>query len=101
MAEFKNPLEMRDAPDPFMTYDPETGYYYALFTCGNRLELYRSRHAASILTDKDTLVVFRVNEKDGIYGCVWLRRCTRLRMANGTYTQAALSLPATVRRDCL
>lgn len=71
MAEFKNPLEMRAAPDPFMTYDPETGYYYALFTCGNRLELYRSRHAANILTDKDTLVVFRVNEKDGIYGCVW------------------------------
>lgn len=71
MAEFRNPVEMRDAPDPFMTYDPKTGYYYALFTCGDRLELYRSRHASAILTDKDSLVVFRVNEKDGIYGCVW------------------------------
>ncbi len=71
MAEFRNPLAMHDAPDPFMTYDPQTGYYYALFTCGNRLELYRSRHAANILTDRDTLVVFRVNDKDGIYGSVW------------------------------
>ena len=71
MKKFKNPLQMKDAPDPFMTYDKITGYYYSLFTCGNRLELYRSRHAADILNDNDSLVVFRADGKNGIYGSIW------------------------------
>ena len=39
MKTFRNPVSPFSAPDPFMTYDPVTGYYYALFTyfCpGNR-----------------------------------------------------------------
>lgn len=71
MKTFYNPLAMWDAPDPFMTYHKETGYYYALFTCGNRLELFRSRHAGQILTDHDSRIVFRVGAENGIYGCVW------------------------------
>jgi GH43 family beta-xylosidase len=71
MKTFCNPLEDRDAPDPFMTYDKKTGYYYSLFTCSNRLELYRSRHAADILTDHDSIVLFRAAPENGIYGSIW------------------------------
>lgn len=71
MKTFRNPIRDMDAPDPFMTYDPVTGYYYSLFTLGNRLELYRSRRAADILNDEDTKVVFRAGDEHGIYGAIW------------------------------
>ena len=63
MKTFRNPIRDMDAPDPFLTYDEVTGYYYSLFTLGNRLELYRSRRAADILNDEDTKVVFRAGEE--------------------------------------
>ncbi len=68
---FANPIALRNAPDPFMVYDPVTAYYYALFTCGDRLELFRSREAEKILVDEDSKVVFRAGAEHGIYGCVW------------------------------
>ena len=68
---FKNPVSPHDAPDPFMTYDRETGYYYALFTLSDRLEIYRSRHAGSIIKDGDSKVVYRANAADSIYGSIW------------------------------
>ena len=67
---FRNPLALRDAPDPFVTYDPVTGYYYSLFTCGNRLEIFRSRHAGTILSDNDSKVIFRAPDH-GILKCIW------------------------------
>ncbi len=70
MKSFYNPLAMHDAPDPCMVFDPKTGYYYALFTCGNRLEIFRSRHAGSVLTDKESKVIFRTPEQ-GIYSAIW------------------------------
>ena len=45
MKTFRNPIADFNTPDPFMTYDPVTGYYYALFTRGSCLEIFRSRHA--------------------------------------------------------
>ena len=72
MQKFKNPISEDNAPDPFMTYDSITGYYYALFTIGKRLELFRSRHAASVVSDADSRIIYSVDsEKDGIYGCIW------------------------------
>lgn len=72
MKKFKNPVSPFDAPDPFMTFDPKTGYYYALFTRGSRLELFRSRHAGSIVTDADSRVIYTPNgERDGIWGDIW------------------------------
>ena len=67
---FRNPLALRDAPDPFVTYDPVTGYYYSLFTCGNQLEIFRSRHAGTILTDNDSKVIYRTPDHE-ILKCVW------------------------------
>ena len=72
MKTFRNPISPNSAADPFMTFDPVTGYYYALFTCGSRLELFRSRHAGSIITDGDSRVIYLPNgERDDIWGDVW------------------------------
>lgn len=72
MYDVKNPISPFNSPDPFMTYDNATGYYYALFTLGDRLELFRSRHAATVVTDADSRVIYTPNpEKDGIYRHIW------------------------------
>ncbi len=72
MKMFQNPLADFDAPDPFMTYDPITGYYYALFTRHDRVEIFRSRHAGDILREGESRVIYRPNgERDGIYGMIW------------------------------
>ena len=72
MRSFQNPISPHDAPDPFMTFDPVTGYYYALFTRGSKLELFRSRHADTIITDGDSRVLYTPNgERDGIFGDIW------------------------------
>ena len=72
MKTFRNPVSPFDAPDPFMTYVPETGYYYALFTRGRVLELFRSRRAAEICTAGDSKVIYRADgPRDGIWGDIW------------------------------
>ncbi|MBE6723947.1 MAG: hypothetical protein E7576_01925 [Ruminococcaceae bacterium] len=72
MKSFRNPISPYDAPDPFLTWDPVTGYYYALFTRGSVLELFRSRHAASICTGGDSRVIYTPNgPRDGIWGELW------------------------------
>lgn len=72
MQKFRNPISPFDAPDPFMTFDPVTQYYYALFTRGSKIELFRSRHAGSIITDGDSRIIYTPNgERDGIWGDIW------------------------------
>lgn len=72
MMSFKNPISPFDSPDPFVTYDAKTGYYYALFTRGYCLEIFRSRHAAHIIIDGDSKVIYTPDgEKHGIWGDIW------------------------------
>ena len=72
MKTFRNPVSPWDAPDPFMTWDPETGYYYSLFTRGRCLELFRSRHAADICVGGDSKVLYIPDgPRDGIWGDIW------------------------------
>ena len=72
MKTFRNPVADFDTPDPFMTYDSQTGYYYALFTRHDRLEIFRSRHAGDIIRGGDAKVIYRPNgEKDGVWGMIW------------------------------
>ena len=72
MKTFRNPISAYSAPDPFMTYDPVSGFYYSLFTRGRKLELFRSRHAASICADGDSKVIYEPNgERNGIWGDIW------------------------------
>ncbi|MBR6426987.1 MAG: glycoside hydrolase family 43 protein [Clostridia bacterium] len=67
-----NPLAGFDTPDPFMTYDAETGYYYALFTRHDRLEIFRSWHAADIIRGGESKTIYVPNgEKDGVWGMIW------------------------------
>jgi len=61
-----------DTPDPFMTYDTTSGYYYCLFTRHDRLEIFRSRHAGQIISDGDSKVIYRPDGlRDGIWGMIW------------------------------
>ena len=71
MTTFHNPIAPFDAPDPFVTYDPVTGYYYSLITRQDRLEIFRSRHAATLLTAGDTKVIFRAGAEHELYGDIW------------------------------
>ena len=72
MKTFRNPVSPYDAPDPFMTWDPGTGYYYALFTRGRVLELFRSRRAAEICIGGDSKVIYTPDGlRDGIWGDIW------------------------------
>ena len=61
MNTFRNPAADVDTADPFVTYDPATGYYYALFTRGNRLEITRSRHVGEIGRKGETRVIYTPN----------------------------------------
>ena len=72
MKTFRNPISPFDAPDPFVAYVPETGYYYSLFTRGRMLELFRSRKAAGICKDGESKVIYVPDgERDGIWGDIW------------------------------
>lgn len=69
--QFKNPISQEDAPDPFITYDTESGWYYALFSLSACVTLYRSRHAENIVSKGESKVIYLANEKDGILGDLW------------------------------
>ena len=69
--QFYNPIWPFDAPDPFITYDSETEYYYCLFTQGDRVEIYRSKHVADLVLDEDSKVIYRADGTNGIWGDIW------------------------------
>ena len=60
-----------DSPDPYMTYDKQTGYYYCLFSEWEYLKIYRSRRAANILKDNDSVVILKWTGENSIYGSLW------------------------------
>lgn len=70
MHTFRNPVSPWDAPDPFMTYDPETGYYYSVFTRYDKLEIFRSRHAGNIISDGESIVIYNTPDY-GYFNCIW------------------------------
>ena len=72
MKTFRNPIADFDTPDPFITYDKETGYYYSLFTRHDYLEIFRSRHAAEIIRKGESKIIYRPDGKtEGIWGDIW------------------------------
>lgn len=70
MNYYRNPLLDKDAPDPFMTYDPVTGYYYALHTNYNKVEIFRSKTAFDILKS-ESKIVYTSDNNDGNYNSFW------------------------------
>ena len=70
MQKICNPMAYYDSPDPYMTYDKQTGYY-CLFSEWEYLKIYRSRRAANILKDNDSVVILKWTGENSIYGSLW------------------------------
>ncbi len=70
-TQFNNPISYSDAPDPFITYDPDTGYYYALHTQGDRVEIFRHKHAAEVLIEGESKVIYRATGENVVWGDIW------------------------------
>ena len=68
---FSNPISDGSVADPFITYDNVTGYYYGLYTLGNRVELYRHKHVAKLFSDGETKVVYRATGENDVWGDIW------------------------------
>lgn len=69
--QFNNPISPYDAPDPFITFDQETGYYYGLHTQGDRVEIYRSKHVADLLLEGESKVIYRATGENSVWGDIW------------------------------
>ena len=69
-GEIRNPIAGPEAPDPFVTWDPSTRYYYHLHTEGWRLELYRAKCIADILTAEHR-TVYVTNAADRVFANIW------------------------------
>ena len=68
---FRNPIRDTSAADPFVTYDNVTGYYYAMFTQGSYVEIFRSRQLATVMKDEHKIVYDAKSGADGVWGDVW------------------------------
>jgi len=68
---FTNPIEGANGADPFVMFDSASGYYYGLRTDSDRVELHRSRHVAHVFSSGDSILAFRPNATNGIYGMIW------------------------------
>ena len=90
MRTFKNPVSPGNAPDPFMTYDPDTGYYYSLFTRSDCLEIFRSRHAGEIVTGGESRVIYKIPDH-GYYGCIWAPEMHRINGRWYIYTSGCIT----------
>ena len=67
---YSNPVGSREAPDPYVTFDGQTGYYYLTYTRGREVRVYRSKHIDGIM-DGDSVQAFAVGPEHGVYGSVW------------------------------
>ena len=75
---YPDPVLPGDAPDPFVTYDAEHGYYYALYTECSRISILRAK-TLSGLASGERLVIFRaIPEENGIYGDLWAPEMHRI-----------------------
>lgn len=66
-----NPIGTKESPDPFVTFDSVTGYYYLLFTRGRELRVFRSRTLSRLREDESSHQVYHVSAGDGITGSIW------------------------------
>ena len=68
---FTNPIGAGEAPDPFVTYDAVTDWYYCLHTEGSAISIRRSRQPERLLTDNDAKTVFVTNATQKVYRKLW------------------------------
>lgn len=99
---FTNPLIRIDQPDPFLTYDKESGYYYYLYTRRNDVTIHRSRHAVEVAADTDTVTVYRAGEDQPVKGYLFAPEMHKA--PNGKwyiYTSGAIQMPLNQSPDYL
>lgn len=65
------PIAERVAPDPFVCFDSESGWYYSLFSGSSKVEIFRSREPERLLYDNDSVEVFTADGDAGVFSCVW------------------------------
>ncbi len=70
-AFFVNPLSADPAPDPFVTYDAATDYYYCLFTEGTAVRIRRAKRPERLLADGDAKTLFTTNAALSVYRHLW------------------------------
>ncbi len=75
---FPDPVLPGDAPDPYVTYDAENGYYYALYTECSRISILRARSLAGLASGERTVVFRAVPGENGIYGDLWAPEMHRI-----------------------
>ncbi|MHB1154402.1 MAG: glycoside hydrolase family 43 protein [Eubacteriales bacterium] len=63
---FRNPITKKSAADPFITYSD--GYYYCLFTMGDKLVLHRSSAFGELL-DQDKKTIYSAGNE--VKACIW------------------------------
>ena len=69
---FKNPIADFDSSDPFVVFDHQTGYYYALCSGWDRIEIFRNKRITDILRIGESKIIYRpTGARDGIYGDLW------------------------------
>ena len=65
-----NPVGKDESPDPFVTWDSGTGYYYLLFTRSKDVCVFRSKTLAG-LRDGESKVIYVPRAEDAIFGQIW------------------------------
>lgn len=69
---YKNPLNPTlDTADPCIYYDKKSGYYYGIYTGGDRLTMHRARRLRDMFSLSESRVVYEINPEDGTYGFLW------------------------------
>ncbi len=59
---FSNPINDLSMPDPFITYDHISGYYYFLYTTGNNLTLNRCHTISDFKSNVESVIIFKKGE---------------------------------------
>ena len=68
---FTNPIGDRAAPDPFVTYDAATDFYYCLYPEGTAVRIRRARQPERLFADNDVKTLFVTNAAQGVYRHLW------------------------------
>ena len=76
------------APDPFVTYDQETGYYYGLCTQNDRISIFRHKKLADLFITGETKNVYQVGAE--ARHSLWAPEMVRVNGKWYIYTSAAL-----------
>ncbi len=69
---YKNPLSSElDTADPCIVFNERDGYYYGIYTGGDRLVMHRAKRLADMFCRSEEKLIYEPSDKDGTYGFLW------------------------------